>query len=98
MPLAIEDLFGNPFVGPVLLLANFGKGGNFLRAFEVSVVTAGAVVAKKNGACLGVRRLGRAGCDDGKKKDGKNPEFHQPVLARPYAACRLRQAENRAAK
>jgi hypothetical protein len=86
LPRALEDTVGNLFVGPVLLFADFGNGRGFFGAFEVRAVTAGAVVAEKNGTCLfgglGVRDLGRAGCDE--SKDGKDLELHGSIFARPH--------------
>jgi hypothetical protein len=88
LPRAVEDTVGNPFVGPVLLFADFGNGRSFFCAFEVGPMTAGAVVAEKNGTCLfgglGIRDLGRAGCDESKKKDGKDLEFHESIFACAY--------------
>lgn len=96
LPRAVKNTVGNPFVGPVLLFADFGNGRAFFGAFEVGAVTAGAVVAKKNRACLfgspGVRDLGRAGCDESEKKDEKGLEFHELIFACRYYCgfCRRR--------
>ena len=87
LPLAVEDTVGNILVGPMLLFADFGNRRGFFGAFEVGAVTAGAVVAEKNGTSpfsgLGVSHLSRAGCDKSKTKDGKNPEFHRSIFAGP---------------
>jgi hypothetical protein len=74
--LAVENTLGNLFVGPVLLFADFGKGGGFFGAFEVRAVTADAVVAEKNGTRLfiglGIRGLPGNGYNGSKKKDKEN--------------------------
>ena len=79
--LAVEDLFGNPFLSPALRRVEVGKRGNLFAAFEIGAVTAGAVVAEQDGARLRVRRLSRADRNKDEKKGRKNRKFHEPIFA-----------------